>query len=219
MTSPIDTTLLIFRHGETQWNVQARYQGHGDSPLTGTGRRQADALGRRMKTMAFDTLLSSDLGRARETAAIIAGHTGHRVETDPRIRERNYGVLEGLTLPEITARHPAVLDRLNAGDPDYVIPGGESHRMHYQRNVALFEELPALRPGETTAVVGHGGVLDSVFRYVANLPLGHPRCFVAANAGLSVITHGAYYGTTRWVIKTWGDTGHLNGIDQFFGLA
>ena len=69
------TTLLAIRHGETRWNAEERYQGHGDSPLTETGRNQVKALGLRMKAFQFNSLISSDLGRAQETATIIAHYT------------------------------------------------------------------------------------------------------------------------------------------------
>jgi len=213
------TTILAIRHGETVWNAEERFQGHQDSPLTETGRRQVDALGRRLKGMTFDSLISSDLGRARETAAIIAGHTGHVVTSDSRLRERHYGVLEGLSIPEIQAAHAAVLERFNADDPDYVIPGGENHRMHYDRNIAWVEDLLAERSGATIAIVVHGGVLDSLFRYVAHLPLAQPRCYVTTNASLSIFAHGSFYGTPRWVIQTWGAAGHLAGIGHYPGLG
>ncbi len=212
-------TLLAIRHGETVLNVAKRYQGHSDSPLTETGRNQVSALGRRLAKIKIDTLVSSDLGRTQETASIIAGYTGHSVELDSRLRERNYGVLEGLTAPEINARHLEVQQRLDANDPDYIIPDGESHRQHYKRNVAAIEELESGRSGATVAMVVHGGVLDSLFRYVARLPLDQPRCFIATNASLTIIRYGIYYGTDRRVIETWGDTAHLDGIGQNFGLG
>lgn len=212
-------TLIIIRHGETEWNQAMRFQGHGDSPLTALGRRQARAIAQRLKPMAIDTLISSDLGRTRETAAIIADYTGHAVALDSRLRERNYGVLEGLTVPEIKAAHPAVLDRLNTADPDYIVPQGESHRQHYQRNIAFIEDVLAQKPGAKLAVVAHGGVLESIFRYVAHMSLEQPRCFISPNASLTIITHGSFYGSNRWVIETWCDVGHLNGLDQNFGLG
>ena len=212
-------TLLATRHGETVSNAAKRYQGHSDSPLTETGRKQVSSLGSRMAKMEFDALISSDLGRAQETASIIAGHTGHSVQTDSRLRERNYGVLEGLTVPEISAGHSEVLERLDANDPDYIIPDGESHRQHYQRNVAVIEELLSGKYGVRIALVVHGGVLDSLFRYVAGLPLSQPRCFITTNASLTIITHGKFYGTVRWVMETWGDTAHLEGVGQNFGLG
>ena len=212
-------TLQIIRHGETEWNAAHRFQGHGDSPLNETGRRQVAALGRRMQAIQFDTLVSSDLGRAQETASIISGCTGHTVQLDSRLRERNYGVLEGLTVPQITEQYGEVLDQFNKDDPEYVLPGGESHRQHYQRNVAFFDEFLSGRFGTNVAAVAHGGVLDSIFRYVARLPLAQPRCFITTNASLTVVSHGAFYGTTRWVIETWCDASHLEGIDRNFGLG
>jgi probable phosphoglycerate mutase len=219
MSTQPKLTLLAIRHGETELNVAKRYQGHCDSPLTENGRKQVSSLGRRMEKMEFDTLISSDLGRAQETAAIIAECTGHSIKTDSRLRERNYGVLEGLTVSDIKAGHSEVLERLDANDPDYIIPEGESHRQHYQRNVAVFKELQSAIPDGRIALIVHGGVLDSLFRYVARLPLDQPRCFIAPNASLTIITHGIFYSTLRWVIETWGDTGHLEGIDQNHGLG
>jgi len=206
------TTLLIIRHGETVWNAEHRFQGHGDSPLTETGRNQVAALGRRMEGYNFDALIASDLGRTRETASIISGFTGHTAEFDSRLRERNYGVFEGLTVPEIKETHPGVYDQFNTDDPDYILPGGESHRQHYQRNVDFFEELLTGRVGTNVAVVAHGGVLDSIFRYVAGLPLDQPRCYITTNASLTIVRHGNFYGTTRWVIETWCDAGHLQSL-------
>jgi len=212
-------TLLIIRHGETKWNAEHRFQGHGDSPLTETGRNQVAALGRRMQAINFDALISSDLGRTRETSAIIAGFTGHAAEFDSRLRERNYGVLEGLTVPEIRAQHSDVYDRFNMDNPDYILPEGESHRQHYQRNVSFFKEFLAGRFGAKVVVVAHGGVLDSIFRYVAGLPLDQPRCYITTNASLTIVSHGEFYGTKRWVIETWCDASHLNGIALDFGLG
>jgi probable phosphoglycerate mutase len=206
------TTLLAIRHGETVWNAEKRYQGYKDSPLTETGRRQATALGRRLKGIRFDNLISSDRGRAQETASIVADFTGHPVEIDSRLRERNYGVLEGLTLNEIKTRHADVLNQLDNNNPDYIIPEGENHWQHYRRLVGFMEEVLTNRRGAIIAVVAHGGVLDSIFRYVAGLPLDQPRCFITTNASLTIISHGKFYGTLRWVLESWGDTGHLDGI-------
>ena len=220
MGDPARTTFLIVRHGETRWNLGRRFQGHEDSPLTARGKAQAEALGRRLARMGFDTLVASDLGRARETAEIIAARAGHAAyQTDRRLRERNYGVMEGLQVPDIQANHPGLFEAWNADDPDFVIPAGESHRQHYERNAAFLREWADARPGTATAVVAHGGVLDSVFRFVTGAPLDRPRCFVTANAGLSVVCRGRFYGTTRWVIQAWNDTGHLDGVGFDAGLG
>jgi probable phosphoglycerate mutase len=214
-----ETNLVVIRHGETVWNRQRRIQGHGDSPLTAAGRAQARAVGRRVAETPFDALVASDLGRAVETAEHIASRTGHRIVTDPRLRERHYGHLEGLTEEEVRERHGGMFEALMADDPDWSPPGGESHRQHFQRVVAMVEEWIRHHPSTTTVFVAHGGVLDILFRFVARLPLERPRCFVIPNAGLSIFAHGTFYGTQRWVIRTWGDTGHLDPIGTDPGLG
>ncbi|MBL0712357.1 MAG: histidine phosphatase family protein [Desulfosarcina sp.] len=207
------TTLMLIRHGETIWNRDMRFQGHGDSDLTARGRAQAEALGRRLVQTPFDALISSDLGRARETAAIIAQQTGHTVQIDPRLRERHYGVLEGLNIEEIRRGHAAVYDQLITEDPDYIIPRGESHRQHYRCNIDFLEAWRREKPETTAAVVSHGGFMDNVFRHIARLKFDAPRCVLAGNASLSVVSHGDFYGSPRWIIRSWGDVGHLCGID------
>lgn len=212
------TTLMIIRHGETEWNRALRFQGQGDSPLTAVGRAQAQALAERLRGTVIDRLVSSDLGRTRETAGYLATATGLTIETDARLRERHYGPFEGLTIPEIKAAHPEAYARFRTDDPDFVLPGGESHRQHYERNLTFFEDYLAAHPGTTAALVAHGGVLDSVFRFLARLPLDQPRCYLVPNTSLTIIKHGCFYGTSRWVLETWGDVGHLAGISQVEGL-
>ena len=212
MPSAPVTTLIVVRHGQTAWNRDMRFQGHGDSPLTELGRAEARAVGQRLGHTPFDELLSSDLGRARETARIIARYTGHTVRLEARLRERHYGVLEGLNAGEILQKHPEVYQQLLTENPDYQIPQGETHREHYKNNIAALQEWADSHPGGSGAMVAHGGVLDNIFRYVAGLDLSHPRCVLPANASLSIIQYGTFYGSTRWVIKTWGDAAHLENL-------
>ena len=207
-----ETTLMLIRHGETIWNRDRRFQGHGDSDLTAKGRAQAEALGRRLAAETFDVLISSDSGRAKTTAAIIAGHTGHTVQTDPRLRERHYGVLEGLDITEIKRDHAAVYNQLIREDPDFIIPQGQSHREHHRASIDFLECWRADNPGTTAANVTHGGVLDNIFRHIVGLQFGTPRCVLAGNTSLSVIAYGLFYGSPRWIIRSWGDVGHLEVI-------
>ncbi len=217
MTAP-ETTLIIVRHGETEWNRDRRFQGHGDSPLTARGRKETEALGRRLAATPFDMLISSDLGRTRETAAIITKHTGHAVHTDTRLRERHNGVLEGLNIAENQRDHAYVYPQLITEDPDFVIPRGESHRQHCRRNIDFLETWRDAHDGQSAVIVTHGGFPDNVFRYVTGLPMGAPRCVLAGNSSLSTVTFGHFYGSPRWIIRSWGDVGHLvdvgNGYSQ-----
>lgn len=208
------TTLILIRHGQTVWNRDMRFQGHGDSPLTEMGRAEARAIGKRLRNVPFDDLISSDLGRAQETATIIAQYTGHTVRLEARFRERHYGVLEGLHISEILEHHAAVYRQLITEDPDYTIPQGESHRQHYNNTIGALQKWADRHPGGRAALVVHGGVLDNVFRYVTHLDLDQPRCVMPVNASLSIIQHGMFYGSARWVIKTWGDAAHLETLSE-----
>lgn len=207
------TTVIVIRHGETRWNVEGRYQGHGDSPLTPLGRKQIAAAARRLAAAARPhALVTSDLGRTLASAAIIAERIGLSPTPDARLRERHFGILEGLTAEEIRARHPSVFAALAGNDPDYIIPGGESLRQHYRRNISFLTDWVAAHPGQTLAVVAHGGVLDSIYRFVNAIALDRPRSIITTNASISVFRHGVFYDTLRWVLDTWGDTCHLSDI-------
>lgn len=98
--------IALVRHGETGWNAERRYQGHKDIPLNENGRRQALALGEHMGDWNILAIYSSDLARARDTVAPIAGRRALPIRLDPRLREMAFGEWEGLTADEISGRHP-----------------------------------------------------------------------------------------------------------------
>src|SRR5262245_29104209 len=100
------TQLIIVRHGQTQWNLKLIRQGHLDSGLTEKGIAQAKALGERLARESFTALYSSDLGRAVQTAQMIAAATGHEIITDPRLRERHLGIFQGLKGDELREKFP-----------------------------------------------------------------------------------------------------------------
>ena len=100
------TTILLARHGETDWNLERRVQGHTDRPLNESGRAQALALADRLSTESLDAVYSSDLARARETAAVIAARHGLDVIETSDLREKDFGSWEGMTDTEIMARFP-----------------------------------------------------------------------------------------------------------------
>src|SRR5215218_4349679 len=100
------TEILLIRHGGTEWNKQGRMQGQRDSPLTPLGLQQARQLARRLRDVPHAALYSSDLGRAYETARRIADETKDEIVCDRGLRERCFGIFEGLTNAEIKVRHP-----------------------------------------------------------------------------------------------------------------
>ena len=106
-------TVLLARHGETDWNRDHRWQGHTGPPLNATGRQQAVILAASL-TQVVDAIYSSDTERARETAEIVAAHIGGSVSTDERLREVNFGEWEGLTRHEIDTHYAGAFTRWEA---------------------------------------------------------------------------------------------------------
>ena len=200
--------LVAIRHGETVWNTQGLQQGQLNSDLTHLGRAQARALAERLGGEQFAAVYSSDLGRALETARVIADRIGLDVETDLRLRERNLGILQGISLRQFEQEHPGEYARFRSGDPDYVIPSGESPRQRHERCVACATELAGRHAGQRILIVTHGGILDSFFRHALQLPLTVPRRFSLFNASINSFT----VTNDQWRLKSWGHVEHLEGI-------
>ncbi|HZZ92742.1 MAG TPA: histidine phosphatase family protein [Usitatibacter sp.] len=205
------TKIVLVRHGETRWNVERRIQGQGDSPLTDAGIGQARAIGRRLARERFDGLVSSDLGRAMQTASEIGALTGHDAVPDPRLRERHFGDGEGMTYTEIDARFPGAFSRVREVDPDYAIPGGESRRQLHQRVTSALEALAEEHRGQALVVVTHGGVLATLYRHVHGIDLSVPHSIPILNASYNALTHDG----TAFRIDAWADIDHLPGGSAF----
>lgn len=203
------TKLIIIRHGETVWNVEGKKQGQSDSALTLLGIKQAEALAKRLVSESFTKLYASDLGRALETARHIAAQTNHEVVLDKGLRERNFGVFQGLTDAQIKNKYSAEYHSHLAETVNYVIPEGESLRQFYERGTFCLENLTARHAGETIAVVTHGGIIDGWFRYIFDLPLGTVRRAKLWNASINCIVHEVAGG---WTLHTWGDVNHVKSL-------
>jgi probable phosphoglycerate mutase len=145
------TTLLLVRHGETDWNAEGKLQGHTDRPLNAYGRRQAQTLADRFAGEPIDALYASDLSRARETAEILGAKLGLAVAVDPDLREKNWGNWEGLTSDE----------RLN------VVYEGETSADHRERTLRAVQRIVQRHPGKRIVVVTHGGSLRRLQAFVS----------------------------------------------------
>ena len=203
------TELIIVRHGETKWNAQGLQQGQLDSPLTGLGVRQADAIAQALVRCKFQSLYSSDLGRAVATAERISARTGRKVIRDPRLRERRLGIMQGLTMAEFEQAYPAEYATFRSGDIDYVLPDGESIRQRYDRVIACLEQIAASRPGEQVVIVTHGGSLDSAFRRAMQMDLASPRTFKLYNASINSF----FIDRGQWRMGMWGSVEHLGDLE------
>lgn len=199
------TRFIVVRHGETQWNVESRVQGQQDSELTKAGLEQADAIAARLAEERFDLLVSSDLGRAMRTAERIAERCGHEVVADARLRERHFGIGEGLTYGELDYHWPDVFSRVREVDADFMIPGGESRRQFHHRVCGAFEALAREHDGKRVAVVTHGGVLAALYRLIHDIPVAKPHRIPIANASYNAVSFEA----DAWAIEAWDDVAHL----------
>jgi broad specificity phosphatase PhoE len=162
------TTILLARHGETDWNREGRWQGWADPPLNETGREQARALAQELRATPFDAAYASDLRRASETAEIVAAPHGVPVVLDPDLREIDIGSWSGLTRAEIAERFP-----------DGRRPDGETHAQQAARVRAAVVGIARAHPGGRVLVVGHGGTIRSIHDLISETPY-HP----IANCGV-----------------------------------
>jgi probable phosphoglycerate mutase len=207
MSSSKTTTLFTVRHGETEWNLVGRQQGHLDSPLTQTGIEQAHALAGSLLGRGIEVIYSSDLGRAAQTAAIIGAKLGLSATIDRRLRERHLGLMQGKTRSEFRDQYPEEFAAFASRDPDYVPPGGESARQRLERSVACCTELAARHPDGRILIVTHGGVLMGLFYHTLGIPLSEPRRFSLFNAAINSFSVCG----DSWRLNTWGDISHLRG--------
>ncbi len=199
------TVLYAVRHGETEWNLTEKQQGHLDSPLTANGIKQAELLADGLAKKNIDILFSSDLGRALQTAEIIAKRLSLKVHTNSRLRERHLGILQALTKKEFVERYPLEAVLFDSRNPDYVLPQGESSRQLFNRCTKCAEDIAGDNPGKNVLIVTHGGVLRSFFHKATNTPLVEPRQFSLFNAAINSfsISNG------QWRLDTWGEISHL----------
>jgi probable phosphoglycerate mutase len=207
------TRVLAIRHGETAWNVDGRIQGQLDVPLNDTGRWQVHRLALAVADEGIAAIYSSDLLRAIETAQAVARACDRPISTDPGLRERGFGVFEGLSYDEINRRWPEQALRWRKRDPEFGAEGGETLRAFAQRSVDSVARLAALHPGETIAIVSHGGVMDCLYRAAARVALDAPRSWQLGNASINRLL----YTPQGFTLIGWSDDHHLDegALDEF----
>ena len=197
----MSATICLIRHGETDWNSARRIQGQIDVPLNETGIRQAEAMAIHAARHRFSALYSSDLARASDTAGRLAARLGLEVRVAPQLRERHFGILQGLTSAEAASRHPRA-EACHAGrDPDCDFECGESLKAFAARVEAALGDLAESHPGQTLAVVSHAGVLDVAYRKATGRTLRAKRDFPIPNCALNWFRiDGA-----DWHLESWAD--------------
>ena len=181
-------TLVVWRHGETDYNVERRFQGQSDVPLNALGRRQAAEAARYLATLRPSAIFSSDLLRASVTADALARLTGLPVRLDKDLRERYGGVWEGLSSAEIEERYP---EERKAWAP----PGGESVEAVIERTSAALSRIADGLPGGSLAVVvSHGAALSLSIAHLLRVPSDPRALGPFGNCHWSVLSRRR----TRW---------------------
>jgi broad specificity phosphatase PhoE len=181
------TTILLARHGESDWNHSQRWQGFADRPLTEVGRRQATELAERLEGTELDAIYSSDLQRARETAEIVARTNGLTVETTPDLREVNVGSWEGLSRAEAEERFPDGYRRWLQGGEGW--DDGETYEQMSKRVLAAIHRIAKAHDRGRVLVVAHGGSIRAVHAAALGVDIHAYRRIqrVEPNATLSAV--------------------------------
>ena len=202
------TRICFIRHGETDWNVAKRIQGQTDVPLNETGRSQALAMAFNAAHHDFSAIYSSDLQRALDTAKLVAERRGLKVNTLPQLRERHFGIFQGLTAAEGLQLNPAAHACYLARDVNYDFETGESMLRFAERVKEAVAYLTQLHPSQTIAVVSHAGVLEIVYRKATGRPLQTPRDFAIPNCALNWFNFDEH----GWHLEAWDDHHHLTKV-------
>ncbi|MEJ8543990.1 histidine phosphatase family protein [Brevibacillus borstelensis] len=189
------TVIYLVRHGETDWNLARRIQGHSDIALNELGRRQAQKVGVRFRGETIHAVYASDLTRARDTAQCIAENVGCAVSTLSALRERCYGEWEGLTYEEIKVRF---------ANADETACGIETFEKMQQRAAKALAELADRHAGQAIVVVSHGGLINSFLHHVTCGQQGTGITRID-NTGINVF----HCEERQWKVVTVNNTDHL----------
>jgi probable phosphoglycerate mutase len=198
--------IFVVRHGETDWNLAQRFQGHTDIPLNATGERQAELLSERLAKEPIEAIYTSDLKRAQQTAETSARRHGLKARLEPGLRERNFGAFEGRTFAEIASLFPDEHRRWISRDPDFLIDGGESLLQVSTRVAAVLDGLAHQHAEGCILLVTHGGALDLIYRRVLGIDLKQPRAWPTPNAAVNRLR----FEKGAWQMVAWADEEHLH---------
>ncbi len=176
------TTLILIRHGETDWNLEGRYTGQSDIPLNARGLQQAEALASKLCATKIVAIYSSDLLRASQTALRLQAGNDIPLHLDPRLREIHQGEWEGLYLDEIQARYRQAWEKRKNAPLEVAPPGGETVGEVRQRVLEAIREIINRHPQETVAIVSHGLALGIIQVETRGLPIESVWDHIPSNA-------------------------------------
>lgn len=200
------STILLVRHGETEWNRIERFRGCADIPLNENGLRQAELLARRIKAeWEPAAVYSSPLSRSVKTAEAIAGQFGLRVEIHEGLSDINYGDWQGLTPDEVKVRWPELFQRWVTCPRGLHFPGGEILEERQAKGVAAIKEIAKRHPFDTVVCVGHTVINRLILLGLLDLGLDYFWRIRQDNCSLNVLEQRG----DHFICVTMNETGHL----------
>jgi len=204
------THFCLVRHGETDWNAARRLQGHTDIQLNARGLVQAKQMAHALKAsnLQFDILYTSDLQRAKQTAHAIESLYSTTAIVHGALRERHFGILQGLTTDEAPQREPELWQSHLNREIHQDLRGGESILQFAQRVQMVLEEIRQQHIGKTILLVSHGGTLEMMYRVASKQALDTEKVVTVPNASLNWISHDE----AGWKVNAWADTSHLKDL-------
>jgi alpha-ribazole phosphatase len=175
------TQLCLVRHGQTDWNLEGRYQGQSDVPLNNKGIEQANSLVDKLKGQNFSAVYTSDLKRAQQTAEPIANVLGLPIKIEPRLREINQGEWEGVLVDEIRTRYAEIWSKRTVDPANVRPPGGETVREVATRVYAALDDISRLFPNGQVLIVSHGLSIATAICRDRGIPVGQAYTVIPEN--------------------------------------
>lgn len=198
----MSTLITLIRHGQTNWNVDGRWQGHAAVPLNEVGRTQAKILARYLHNTTARRMISSDLLRTRETADIINDQLRLPISFDNRFREIDVGEWQGLTVDEVKAWDTDRFEHFVSDMYSIPRPGGESYELLGNRGIVAMKDLATRYPNEHTLVVTHGGTIRQIVKRLTGVEIPYS----VENTSLTSLT----YQNDTWRAHDLAITPHLS---------
>ncbi|MDY6029417.1 MAG: histidine phosphatase family protein [Acidaminococcaceae bacterium] len=208
------TRIILARHGETTWNIEGRYQGQEDTPLSPKGIEQAEMLAEGLRHIHLDVCISSPLQRSCETCRRCAELHNLDVQTDSRLLEINHGAWEGVLAQEIAANYPEEFKMWHTAPHLLQMPQGESLNDVAERTCAAFADYAENYVGKTVLVVAHDAVNKAVICRLLGMSLEHFWHIKQDNTCINVLE----YDKGVWRAVLLNSTAHLgflfSGVEQ-----
>lgn len=200
--------LLLTRHGQTDWNIAGRYQGHSDVPLNQIGQSQATQIAKRLSKETIHAIYTSDLSRAANTAQAIADFHQLEIKKNSRWRELAFGDWEGMTHQEMSAHSPKLFEAWMKDSLNISTPNGETLAQLAKRVNSASDDLKSQHKDQTVLVVSHSGALQSLLSAILGVDLNRYWQFRISQTSLSELT--VYEDSVT--LSLLNDTSHLQEI-------